>query len=94
MSGVFDSETLALLQQWRARALLPSIAVSADGTFVYAAGAQGFDVNGRQRPWPASVTVYDAETGEEIADSELTAVHLDTAARRAVPFPSDILARL
>jgi hypothetical protein len=61
---VFDSETLALLQHWPARALLTSLAVSADGTFVYAAGAQGFDVDGRQRPWPASVTVYDAETGE------------------------------
>jgi acyl-CoA thioester hydrolase len=38
--------------------------------------------------------MYDAETGEEIADSELTAVHLDTDARRSVPFPPQILARL
>ena len=38
--------------------------------------------------------MYDTETGEEIADSELTAVHLDTLSRRSTPFPEDILARL
>jgi acyl-CoA thioester hydrolase len=38
--------------------------------------------------------MYDAETDEEIADSELTAVHLDTDARRSAPFPDDILARM
>jgi len=38
--------------------------------------------------------MYDAETGEEIADSELTAVHLDTDARRSVAFPDEILSRL
>lgn len=38
--------------------------------------------------------MYDAETGEEIADSELTAVHLDTEQRRSVPFPDEILERL
>jgi acyl-CoA thioester hydrolase len=38
--------------------------------------------------------MYDAETGEEIADSELTAVHLDTTVRRSVPFPDELLARL
>ncbi len=38
--------------------------------------------------------MYDAESGEEIADSELTAVHLDMATRRATPFPAEILGRL
>jgi len=38
--------------------------------------------------------MYDTETGEEIADSELTAVHLDTESRRSTPFPDEILARL
>lgn len=38
--------------------------------------------------------MYDAETGEEIADSELTAVHLDTESRRSTPFPDEIRARL
>jgi len=38
--------------------------------------------------------MYDAETGEEIADSELTAVHLDTELRRSVPFPGEILERM
>lgn len=36
----------------------------------------------------------DAETGGEVASSELTGVHMDTAARRAVPFPEEIYARL
>jgi len=38
--------------------------------------------------------MYDAETGDEVADSELTAVHMDTDARRSVPFPNEILTRL
>ena len=61
---VFDADTLALLDHWEPRALLTSLAVSADGRFVYAAGAPGIDVEGRQNPWPASVTVYDAISGE------------------------------
>ena len=61
---VFDADTLALLDHWEPRALLTSLAVSTDGRFVYAAGASGIDVEGRQNPWPASVTVYDAINGE------------------------------
>jgi hypothetical protein len=62
---VFDAETLELLDHWEPRALLTSLAVSADGRFVYASGAAGYDVDGRQNSrWPASVTVYDATTGE------------------------------
>ncbi len=61
---VFDADTLALLDHWEPRALLMSLAVSTDGRFVYAAGASGLDVEGRQNPWPASVTVYDAISGE------------------------------
>ena len=38
--------------------------MSNDGRFVYAAGAQGFDVEGHETSWPASVTVYDAASGE------------------------------
>ncbi|MSQ72301.1 MAG: hypothetical protein EXR27_13545 [Betaproteobacteria bacterium] len=38
--------------------------------------------------------MYDADNGEEVATTELTAVHMDTAARRAVPFPDAIRARL
>jgi DNA-binding beta-propeller fold protein YncE len=61
---VFDATGVELLDQWEPRAYLTSIAVSRDGQFVYAAGAPGIDVNGRDNPWSASVTVYDAETGE------------------------------
>lgn len=61
---VFDATTLALVDHWEARAFLTSLAVSADGQFVYAAAAPGFDVEGRENPWPASVTVYDAASGE------------------------------
>lgn len=61
---VFDARTLDLLDHWEPRALLNSLAVSADGRFVYAAGVPGFDAGGRETPWPASVTVYDATTGE------------------------------
>jgi hypothetical protein len=62
---VFDANTFNLVDRWLPRAMLTSLAVSADGRFVYAAGAQGFDVEGNQAPnWPGSVTVYDAETGD------------------------------
>lgn len=61
---VFDARTLDLLDHWAPRALLTSLAVSADGTFVYAAGARGFDADGHEGPTAASVTVYDAATGE------------------------------
>ena len=61
---VFDAATLELIDHWQPRAFLSSLAVSRDGRFVYAAAAAGFDVNGRENVWPASVTVYDATDGE------------------------------
>ena len=61
---VFDTRTLNWLDHWTPRALLTSLAVSADGAFVYAAGAPGADADGDVRPWPASITVYDAMSGE------------------------------
>jgi DNA-binding beta-propeller fold protein YncE len=62
---VFDAETLALLDHWEPRALLTSLAVSDDGRFVYAVGAAEHDVDGNRNPgWQASVTAYDATTGE------------------------------
>ncbi len=60
----FDARTLEPLGHWPARARLTSLAVSADGTFVYAAGAQGFDTDGNPGSSGASITVYDAATGE------------------------------
>jgi len=37
--------------------------------------------------------MYDAETGEEVAVTDLVGVHMDTAARRSVPLPADIIER-
>ena len=34
--------------------------------------------------------MYDAESGEEVASSELVGVHIDTDTRKAVPFPRDV----
>jgi hypothetical protein len=62
---VFDGDTLEVLDRFEPRAMLTSLAVSADGTFVYASSPAGFDVEGHENPgWPASVTVYDALNGE------------------------------
>jgi acyl-CoA thioester hydrolase len=38
--------------------------------------------------------MYDVETGEEVASTTITAAHMDTRARRAVPFPDDVAARM
>jgi acyl-CoA thioesterase FadM len=38
--------------------------------------------------------MYDVETGAEVASTTLTAAHVDTDARRAVPFADEIAARL
>jgi acyl-CoA thioester hydrolase len=37
--------------------------------------------------------MYDIESGEEVASTELVGAHIDTAARKAVPFPKDIVKR-
>jgi acyl-CoA thioester hydrolase len=37
--------------------------------------------------------MYDSENAEEVATSELVGAHIDTAARRSVPFPEDIVRR-
>ena len=64
---VFDTRTLELVDQWRPRAVLNSIAISADGRFGYVTGAPQFDVDGNENPlWPASVTVYDTSNGREL----------------------------
>ena len=61
---VFNAATLELVDHWEARALLSSLAVSDDGAFIYAIGAAGRDTQGNESTWPASLTVYDAATGE------------------------------
>lgn len=37
--------------------------------------------------------LYDTESGEEAATTELVGAHIDTEARKAVPFPQDIVQR-
>jgi hypothetical protein len=61
---VIDTATLSLVARWAPTADLMSIAASADGRYVYAAGMAGVDAAGRQTDWPASVTAYDSRTGE------------------------------
>jgi acyl-CoA thioester hydrolase len=37
--------------------------------------------------------MFDTESGEEVATTELVGAHIDTEARKAVPFPQDIVKR-
>jgi hypothetical protein len=61
---VFDARTLALLDWWQPTADFTSLAVSDDGKLVFAAGLAGVDAAGKEADWPASVTAYDARTGQ------------------------------
>jgi hypothetical protein len=60
----FDADTLEVVGIWQPTADFVSLAVSADGRFVYAAGLPGFDAAGRVRlGQQASITVYDTVNG-------------------------------
>jgi len=37
--------------------------------------------------------MYDSETGEEVATAEIVGAHIDTDARKSVPFPDEIVER-
>lgn len=60
---VLDARTLAVLDRWPATADLVSVAVSRDGRYVYAAGLPGVGPDGRDAPYEASITVFDATDG-------------------------------
>jgi hypothetical protein len=61
---VFDASTLAPLGTWQPTADYVSLAVSADGRFVYAAGLPGVDASGNRRTnQQASITVFDTNDG-------------------------------
>jgi hypothetical protein len=60
---VFDAATLAEIDHWDATADFGSIAMSADGAFIYAAGGYGRDAAGIGSRDNASVTVYDTSDG-------------------------------
>ena len=60
---VFDASSLAPLGRWAPTADFVSVAVSADGSAVYAAGTSGVDANGQDTNQPASITVFDSSDG-------------------------------
>jgi hypothetical protein len=61
---VFDAASMRQVDRWPPTADFISIAVSADGSQVYAAGGPQVFSDGQQSNQPASVTIYDAATGE------------------------------
>jgi DNA-binding beta-propeller fold protein YncE len=60
---VFDTASLAQVDHWNATADFVSIAVSADGKFVYAAGSPEMGADGSSTTQAASITVFDATDG-------------------------------
>ncbi len=60
---VFEASSLAQVDHWAPTADFVSIAVSADGRFVYAAGSPGATADGQANQQPASITVFDAGDG-------------------------------
>jgi hypothetical protein len=61
---VFDTASLERLDRWDPTAAFVSLAVSADGGSVYAAGLPGLDAAGTSRPAQhASITVFSATDG-------------------------------
>jgi hypothetical protein len=60
---VVGADDLAVRARWTPTTDLRSIAVSADGRYVLAAGAAGVDASGAEVPWEASITAWDAATG-------------------------------
>ena len=77
---VFDAGTLAILGHWAPTADFISIAVSSDGAYVYAAGMPGKDAAGNQTGQDASVTVYQASSGQvRVIAGQLGQVYLNLA---------------
>jgi DNA-binding beta-propeller fold protein YncE len=61
---VFDAASLASVGRWDPTADFASLAVSADGQLVYAAGLSGVDATGNSNShFSASITVFDARDG-------------------------------
>jgi hypothetical protein len=64
---VLESTGLATIDHWPPAADFVSIATSADGRFVYASGMASVGSDGERTGQPASVTVYERETGRQVA---------------------------
>jgi hypothetical protein len=60
---VFDATAMAPIGRWAPTADFVSLAISADGRFLYAAGAPGVGADGSQAPFQASMTVFDTGDG-------------------------------
>lgn len=68
---VFDAASLAPLGRWAPTADFVSIAVSADGRFVYAAGGPDFGADGHETGQDASITVFDADGNVRLVAGQL-----------------------
>jgi hypothetical protein len=64
---VFDSADGRLLDRWGAVAAYQNLGVSADGRWLYAAGAPGVDDQGKESQWEASLTIHDLADGRPAA---------------------------
>jgi hypothetical protein len=61
----FDAASLQPSAIWQPTADFVSIALSADGRFLYAAGMPGVDERGQQKAQQASITVFDTRDGSQ-----------------------------
>ncbi|MDQ3871230.1 MAG: hypothetical protein M3301_06410, partial [Chloroflexota bacterium] len=61
---VLDATSLRVVDRWGPTADFTSLRLSEDGRWVFAAGMPEFDAQGNRNDWPASVTAYDARTGQ------------------------------
>jgi len=60
---VFDATAMAPIGRWAPRADFVSLAISADGRSLYAAGTPGVGADGSPAPFQASITVFDTSDG-------------------------------
>jgi hypothetical protein len=61
---VFDIATPAFVARWAPTADIYGIALSADGSALYASGLGGVNAAGETASQPASLTAYDTRTGD------------------------------
>lgn len=64
---VFDTESMQQTAHWQPTADYISLAISADGRYVYALGQPQVDAAGKPTEQGASITVFDASNGQIVA---------------------------
>lgn len=64
-TGVFviDARTLELIRVIPPAATHDAVSLTADGRFLLATGARGYDAGGRVSTWPRSLSIFDAQDG-------------------------------